>query len=104
LVHGDVMPENIISTARHSWLLDPTGFVGDQSFDWATLGLYSRQPLRALEELTSKVERRRLFSWAWIRGQLSAQQALAAGDVDEAQTLLVLLPKLAAAVPELADS
>ena len=89
LVHGDAMPENILG----SRMIDPTGFVGNSDFDWATLALYSKDPLQSLQEMSR--ERPTVFLWAWMRAYLSAKQALRAGDYMDAGPLLRIITKLA---------
>ncbi len=100
LVHGDLLPENIIFDRYRLGLIDPTGYRGDQAFDWATLALYSTTRERLRESLTqaaalSGYPLRRLLAWAWLRAVLSDAQAIKwGGDQGELQDRAEILEGL----------
>lgn len=79
LVHGDLVPENIICWKGSCRFLDPRGYFGDQAFDWATLALYSAGSdlpgMLARAEHLSGVAVHRLAAWSWLRAVLSDAQA-----------------------------
>lgn len=91
LVHGDLVPENIVCSERSCCFLDPRGYCGDQTFDWATLALYSAGSdlpgMLARAERLSGVSIRRLAAWAWLRAVLSdAQERKVLGQDNGAET------------------
>jgi streptomycin 6-kinase len=81
LVHGDLIPPNTLISKDKIYLIDPTGYRGDQAFDWASYALYAGQDDQLYNWIewaaaSSGYSINRLIKWALLRARLSYAQAI----------------------------
>ncbi|HEX2977827.1 MAG TPA: aminoglycoside phosphotransferase family protein [Candidatus Babeliales bacterium] len=96
LLHGDLHHENIVSSARDSWLaIDPKGIWGDPTYE---VGAFIRNPFPELlhqQNLNDIIARRitlfaqhlnfdrqRIQEWAYVQAVLAACWAMEDGETD----------------------